>query len=98
MAYFPLLQQLTVERYGLYPGANRQGRFDFRFRDGLTLIVGANGPGKTTLVNLLFRMATGTADIDLPQGHIGTADLKLQQLDTCYATQLDEPRHGPATA
>lgn len=81
MAYFPLLQQLTVERYGLYPGVDRQGRFDVTFHEGLTLVLGANGLGKTTLVTLLFRMLTGTADINLPEGRIGTADLKVQNLD-----------------
>lgn len=82
MAYFPLLQHLAVERYGLYPGIDKQGRFEVAFRDGLTLIVGANGLGKTTLVTMLFRMLTGTADIDLPEGRIGSADLKVQNLDT----------------
>ncbi len=81
MAYFPLLQQLTIERYGMYPGVDRQGHFDVTFRDGLTLILGANGLGKTTLVTLLFRMVTGTVDIPLPEGRIGNADLKVQNLD-----------------
>lgn len=88
MAYFPLLQLLTTERYGLYPGVDRQGRFDVKFRDGLTLILGANGLGKTTLVTLLFRMLTGTADIDLPDGRIGSADLKVQNLDTWSRRQF----------
>ncbi len=82
MAYFPLLQQMVVEGYGLYPGVNKQGRFEVVLREGLTLIVGANGLGKTTLVTMLFRMLTGTADIDLPEGKIGSADLKVQNLDT----------------
>ena len=88
MAYFPLLQHLVTENYGLYPGGDKQGRFDVPFRDGLTLIVGANGLGKTTLVTLLFRMLTGTADIDLPEGKIGSADLKLQNLDNWSKRQF----------
>lgn len=88
MAYFPLLKQLTIECYGLYPGVDRQGRFDVTFREGLTLILGANGLGKTTLVTLLFRMMTGTADILLPEGRIGNADLKLQNLDTWSRRQF----------
>lgn len=88
MAYFPLLQQLTTEHYGLYPGLDRAGTFEVNFRDGLTLILGANGLGKTTLVTLLFRMLTGTADIDLPDGRIGSADLKVQNLDTWSRRQF----------
>jgi len=88
MAYFPLLQLLTTENYGLYPGVDRQGRFDVKFRDGLTLILGANGLGKTTLVTLLFRMLTGTGDINLPDGKIGSADLKVQNLDAWSRRQF----------
>lgn len=80
MAHFPLLQQMVVEHYGLYPGKDRQGRFDIPFRDGLTLILGANGLGKTTLVTMLFRMLTGTGDVPLPEGRIGSADLSVQEL------------------
>jgi hypothetical protein len=81
MAYFPLLQKLVTERYGLYPGVDKSGRFEIPFRDGLTLILGANGLGKTTLVTLLFRMLTGTGDVPLPEGRIGNVDLKVQNLD-----------------
>lgn len=88
MAYFPLLHKLVTEHYGLYPGPDKRGRFEVPFRHGLTLIVGANGLGKTTLVTLLFRMLTGTADIDLPNGKIGSADLKLQNLDAWSKRQF----------
>lgn len=102
MAYFPLLRKLVVENYGLYPGPDREGRFEVQFRDGLTLILGANGLGKTTLVTLLFRMLTGTADIDLPSGKIGSADLKLQNLDNWSRRQFaqrvnDSARNARAT-
>jgi hypothetical protein len=80
MAHFPLLQQMVVEHYGLYPGKDRQGRFEIPFRDGLTLILGANGLGKTTLVTMLFRMLAGAGDIPLPEGRIGSVDLSVQDL------------------
>ena len=81
MAHFPLLEQMIVEHYGLYPGKDGQGRFEIPFREGLTLILGANGLGKTTLITMLFRMLTGTGDIPLPQGRIGSVDLSVQNLD-----------------
>lgn len=81
MAYFPLLQHLTVERYGLYPGPERDGRFEVDFRAGLTLILGANGLGKTTLMTLLFRLLAGTYDIPLPEGEVGNANLEPQKIN-----------------
>jgi ABC-type oligopeptide transport system ATPase subunit len=81
MANFPILQQMVVKHYGLYPGKEQQGHFEIPFRDGLTLILGANGLGKTTLVTMLFRLLTGTGDISLPEGRIGSADLSVQNLD-----------------
>ena len=80
MAHFPLLQQMVVEHYGLYPGKDRKGRFEIPFGDGLTLILGANGLGKTTLVTMLFRMLAGTGDIPLPEGRIGSVDLSVQEI------------------
>lgn len=54
MAYFPLLKNLCVRNYGLYPGPQRDGVFDVEFDEGLTLLLGANGLGKTTLMTMVF--------------------------------------------
>lgn len=73
MVNFPILERLAISDYGLYPGAPETDpglRIDFR--PGLTLVVGANGLGKSTLVSILFRVLTGPYDIS---GLIGRAEL-----------------------
>jgi hypothetical protein len=64
MINFPILEQLDVADYGMFPGieASEPG-LHVRFQPGLTLILGANGLGKTTLVILIYRMLTGPYDI-----------------------------------
>ncbi len=63
MIRLPVLHELSVDEYGLYPGTQRRPGLSFGTRPGLTLVLGANGLGKTTLVTILFRMLSGPADI-----------------------------------
>lgn len=64
MLNFPILEQLDIWDYGLFPGApGEEPGLHVSFPAGLTLVLGANGLGKTTLVTILFRMLTGPADI-----------------------------------
>lgn len=61
---FPVLERLEVEGYDLFPGGGaEQGGLDAHLHPGLTLILGANGLGKTTLVWMLYRLLTGPYDI-----------------------------------
>ena len=79
----PILNCLDVTDYGLYPGdAQAQPGMHIEFRPGLTLVLGANGLGKTTLVNILYRALTGPYDIPaLSSGKdLGTARLKATAL------------------
>lgn len=59
--YLPILDSLTVKNYPLYPGKEGQG-LELEFRDGVTVLAGINGIGKTTLLNLLLRMIIGPTD------------------------------------
>lgn len=64
MVGLPVIQRLDIDNYGLYPGPESGAPgLHVEFMSGLTLILGANGLGKTTLVTLLFRMLTGPFDI-----------------------------------
>lgn len=63
MALFPRLENLRVGDYDLYPGTPGSPGLSVRFEPGLTLVLGANGLGKTTLVWILYRMLSGPYDI-----------------------------------
>lgn len=79
---FPLFDHLKVDNYGLYPGTEDAPGMEIGFQSGLTLILGANGLGKSTLVLLLYRMCTGPNDIQgLNQGEqLGNRQFKLSPL------------------
>ena len=79
----PTSQYLDVDNYGLYPGdRNSDSGLHIRFQPGLTLLLGANGLGKTTLVNMLYRLLTGPYDIPALRtgAELGTASLKVTPL------------------
>lgn len=64
MVQFPLLESLKVTGYGLYPGKPpEKPGLAIDFLPGLTLVLGANGLGKTTLVTIVYRLLTGPYDI-----------------------------------
>ena len=88
MALFPLLKHVRIEQYGLYPGLARDGKFEISFRPGLTLILGANGLGKTTLMLLLYRMLAGIQDLGLPEGDVGNASLGAYDLNAAQRRQF----------
>lgn len=75
MMNLPVIERLQIRNYGLYPGPNHDGVFDIDLQPGLTVVLGANGLGKSTLVNILFRVLTGPWNVSLPDGNLGTANL-----------------------
>lgn len=79
MINFPIFERLEIKNYGLYPGTQEKPGIDIHFLPGLTLILGANGLGKTTLVTVLYRMLTGA--YDLPQATLEAAELGGASLD-----------------
>lgn len=58
---FPILRRLVVKDFGLFPGKDGQG-IDHRFERGVTVIPGVNGLGKTTLLNIIYRLLVGPFD------------------------------------
>ncbi len=80
MVHFPIFERLEVENYGLYPGMPDQPGIDIHFKPGLTLILGVNGLGKTTLITILYRMLAGA--YDLPRATIEAPELGGSSLST----------------
>ena len=63
MVRLPVLTELTVIDYGLFPGDPRGSGITWSFRPGLSLIAGINGLGKTTLLTMILRSFTGPYDL-----------------------------------
>ncbi|KRC24829.1 hypothetical protein [Acidovorax sp. Root217] len=63
MANFPVLERVRVTEYGLYVGTADKPGLDHHFVDGVNIIVGINGLGKTTLLNILLRSLSGASDV-----------------------------------
>jgi energy-coupling factor transporter ATP-binding protein EcfA2 len=83
MINFPILDRLDISNYGLYPGARKaEPGLHVRFKPGLTLVIGSNGLGKTTLVSIIYRLLTGPFDIPglATRGDLGTMRLVATQL------------------
>lgn len=61
---FPIIKNLTVKGYGLYPGPKPANKgLEATFQPGLTVVLGANGLGKTTLVWMIYRLFSGPYEI-----------------------------------
>ena len=63
MVNFPVLERVRVTEYGLYVGTADKPGLDHHFVDGVNIIVGINGLGKTTLLNILLRSLSGASDV-----------------------------------
>jgi DNA-directed RNA polymerase subunit RPC12/RpoP len=69
MIAFPVLDRLCVDDFGMFPGKRGSPGLDIDFSGGTTLILGANGLGKTTLITLLYRLCAGPSELrNLAQG------------------------------
>lgn len=88
MINFPVFEKLEVEGFGLYPGTSRKPGLTVEFKRGLTLVIGANGLGKTTLITIIFRLLTGPFDIPalVARSDLGNASLKVTPLTTAAKT------------
>ncbi|WP_019832412.1 hypothetical protein [Sphingomonas sp. PR090111-T3T-6A] len=58
---FPRLSRLAISGYEPYVNGSQDG-FDHLFLPGVNVVVGINGLGKTTLLNVIFRMLVGPYD------------------------------------
>lgn len=59
MIAFPLIQELRVERYPLFPGENKDHVLDLALGNGPWVILGVNGLGKSTILLLMRYLLAG---------------------------------------
>lgn len=96
----PVLVQLSIRNYSLYPGPEKQGLV-LEFPAGVTVLAGINGVGKTTLLNLLMRMLLGPMDrakADRDLSRITQRDLVLDKRFSYFADRVPEDLGDNATA
>ena len=99
MVNMPVLQSVFVWDYGLYPGLSKADEaLEIDLSRGITLVLGANGIGKSTFVSLLFRMLTGPFDIPgADNDSLGRANLEVRELTTrkkhYFADRVNDGAH-----
>ncbi|CZT26661.1 AAA family ATPase [Pseudomonas cerasi] len=66
----PVIERLVVRNFSLYPGKHGSG-IDIIFDNGISVIAGINGIGKTTLLTLLLRMLLGPSNPEKATKNVG---------------------------
>lgn len=59
---FPVVRSVEISGYALFPGTDGTG-LSHQFGNGVSVIAGINGLGKTTLLNALLRVLIGPSDV-----------------------------------
>jgi hypothetical protein len=95
---FPIIEELTVDGYLLYPGTEEHPGLSHKFLPGVNVVVGINGIGKTTLLLLLYRMLTGDQDLRDGDAELGGTKRQLKRVDpSIFAVRVPD-RAANATA
>ncbi|HCI3234910.1 TPA: AAA family ATPase [Pseudomonas aeruginosa] len=66
----PVIERLVVRNFSLYPGVHGNG-LDITFENGISVIAGINGIGKTTLLTLLLRLLLGPSNPEKATKNVG---------------------------
>lgn len=68
MNRFPVLERIRVTNYRLYPGDPSAPGIDFQFQQGVSVLAGINGLGKTTLIDMFYRLIVGPWELPKDAG------------------------------
>lgn len=82
MVNYPIIEHLDIERYGLF-GTAPEHVLKVIVDRGITLVLGGNGLGKTTIVSMLYRLLAGPTDVTALQYRL---DLGTARLDSSRIT------------
>lgn len=96
---FPVLKKLIVDKYQLFPGSSKTG-LTHEFLPGITVIAGINGLGKTTLLNIILRLLTGTQEpkkFDPYDPGGGVHEMVTKDVDSFAQRVLDHAAEATAT-
>lgn len=63
MVQLPVLTELNVTNYEMFPGDPPGSGLRWSFHEGVTVVAGINGLGKTTLLTMILRAFTGRYDL-----------------------------------
>ena len=63
MVQLPVLTELSITEYEMFPGDPPGTGLRWSFREGVTVCAGINGLGKTTLLTMILRAFTGRYDL-----------------------------------
>ena len=66
----PVIERLVIRNFSLYPGEHGNG-LDIAFDNGISVIAGINGIGKTTLLTLLLRLLLGPSNPEKATKNVG---------------------------
>lgn len=65
--HLPVLDQIRISEYQTYTSEKNGGVLEHDFVDGINLVVGVNGLGKTTLLRVIHRILSGPFDLRTPE-------------------------------
>lgn len=82
MIIFPVLREIEITDYELFQNANSSG-IEHSFVPGVHVVVGINGLGKTTFLNILYRVLLGPRDgLKDSSASLGLGRAEHELLDT----------------
>lgn len=95
---FPIIRRLVIKGHAMFPGESKNG-IDHSFEKGVTVIAGINGIGKTTLLNLVYRLLVGPFDPYKADDGVQLTQTRLTQLKEFeYFSRRDSANSAGATA